>query len=233
MGWTSGSDAPVADGFVAVVKRDCPTCRLAEPVLAGMGRTTGVTVYTQDDPGFPEGVPHRRDDTDLDASLALDIETVPTLVRFAGGVEVGRVVGWSRAQWVALTGVADLGADLREHRPGCGSRTRDPDAAEEILVRTRGGALRSRRLEISALEDEAEALFDRGFTDGLPVVAPTPARVVRMLEGTSREPAEVVAVIPPNLVPATVEKVAVNAVLAGCRPEYLPVVLAAVEAACT
>jgi hypothetical protein len=53
-----------------------------------------------------------------------------------------------------------------------------------------------------------------------------------MLAGTTRAPGEVVAVVPPNLVPATVEKVAVNAVLAGCRPEYLPVVLAAVEAAC-
>ena len=49
----------------------------------------------------------------------------------------------------------------------------------------------------------------------------------------TRDPDEIVAVVPPNLVPASVEKVAVNAVLAGCRPEYLPLVLAAVEAACT
>ena len=62
------------------------------------------------------------------------------------------LVGWSRAQWVELTGVADLGEGLPEHRPGCGSRTLDPDVAEELLVRTRGGTLRSRRLEISALE---------------------------------------------------------------------------------
>jgi hypothetical protein len=54
-----------------------------------------------------------------------------------------------------------------------------------------------------------------------------------MLEGTARAPDEVVAVIPPDLVEATVEKVAINSVMAGCRPEYLPVVLAAVEAACT
>jgi hypothetical protein len=54
-----------------------------------------------------------------------------------------------------------------------------------------------------------------------------------MLEGTSRDPQDVVAVVPPDLVECTVEKVAVNAVMAGCRPEYLPVVLAAVEAACT
>jgi hypothetical protein len=54
-----------------------------------------------------------------------------------------------------------------------------------------------------------------------------------MLGGTTRAPDEVVAVVPPDLVPCTVEKVAVNAVLAGCRPEYLPVVLAALAAVCT
>jgi hypothetical protein len=54
-----------------------------------------------------------------------------------------------------------------------------------------------------------------------------------MLEGTKRAADEVVAVVPPDLAPCTVEKVAINAVMAGCLPEYLPVVLAAVEAACT
>lgn len=54
-----------------------------------------------------------------------------------------------------------------------------------------------------------------------------------MLGGTTRAPDEVIALAPPDLVPCTVEKVAINAVLAGCKPEYLPVVLAAVEAACT
>ena len=88
-------------------------------------------------------------------------------------------------------------------------------------------------MELADLEDEAEALYARGWTDGLPVVAPTEARVLRMLQGTSRAPDEVVAVVPPDLVEATVEKVAINAVMAGCRPEHLPWVLAALEAACT
>ena len=78
-----------------------------------------------------------------------------------------------------------------------------------------------------------EALYDRGWTDGLPLVPPTEARVLRMLEGTSRAADEVVALVPPNLVECTVEKVAVNSVMAGCRPEYLPVVLAALETVCT
>lgn len=90
----------------------------------------------------------------------------------------------------------------------------------------------ARRVELASQEDEVETCYDRGWTDGLPVVPPTEARVLRMLGGTARAPDEVVGVIPPDLAECSVEKVAVNAVMAGCKPEYLPVVLAAVEAAC-
>ena len=76
-------------------------------------------------------------------------------------------------------------------------------------------------------------MFERGLTDGLPVVPPTPERVMWMLTGTRRDPREVIAVVPPNLAPVTIEKIAVNAVMAGCKPEYLPVVIAALEAVCT
>jgi hypothetical protein len=93
--------------------------------------------------------------------------------------------------------------------------------------------LTSRRIELAELDDEMEMLFERGFTDGLPVVPPTEERVLRMLQGTTREAHEVVAVVPPDLVEVTVEKVAINAVMAGCKPEYLPWVLAALEAVCT
>jgi hypothetical protein len=80
--------------------------------------------------------------------------------------------------------------------------------------------------------DDFEIWFDKGVTDGLPVVPPTRERVERMLAGTRRDRAELAGDMPPNYGRATVERVAVNAVMAGCRPEYLPVVLAAVEAAC-
>ena len=205
------------DGLIAVVKADCPTCTLVRPLLDDLA----VHVISEDD---PDG---------LDASYALGVETVPTLLRVDRGDEVERIVGWDRAAWRRVTGDDDLGASLPEHRPGCGSRTLDPGVAEELAVRFRGSTMRSRRVELAELEDEAEAMFDRGWTDGLPVVPPTEARVLRMLDGTTRAPTEVVAVVPPDLVECTVEKVAVNAVLAGCRPEYLPVVLTAVEAACT
>ncbi len=223
------------DGLVAVVKRECPTCVVVAPVLAELAGHLGtsLTVYSQDDPAFPEGVAGVVDDRELEVSWHLQLDTVPTLLRMAGGKEVGRIVGWDRRQWEEFTGCDGLGTGLPDFRPGCGSKTVEPGIAEALDVRFRGPTLRSRRVELSPLEDDMEALYSRGWTDGLPVVAPTEARVLAMLDGTHRRPDEIVAVVPPNLVAASVEKVAVNAVLAGCRPEYLPLVLATVEAACT
>ncbi|MCJ7437786.1 MAG: thioredoxin [Acidimicrobiia bacterium] len=222
------------DGLVAIVKRDCPTCTLVVPVLAELGAdpTTALTVFTQDDPTFPDGI-DAIDDTDLTVSFALDLDTVPTLLRIENGREVARTVGWSREQWEAFTGRTGLGEGLPPHRPGCGSRTQDPDLVAARTAAAGGAQLQSRRVELGESEDDIEAMFERGWSDGLPLVPPTPERVGRMLTGTTRDPAEVVANVPPDLVDCTVEKVAINAVLAGCRPEYLPVVLAAVEAACT
>ena len=217
---------PLPDGLIAFVKRDCPTCVLVVPVLQQLA----VTVVVQDDPTWPPDVT-RLDDTALELSWRSRVETVPTLVRIVDGHETGRVLGWLREQWEELSGVSGLGPGLADHRPGCGSRSVEPDLADELELRYGDRVLASRRVELADLEDDVEAAYDRGWTDGLPVVPPTEARVLRMLAG--RDPAEVIAVVPPDLVPCTVEKVAVNAVLAGCLPEHLPVVLAAVRAACT
>ncbi len=223
---------PLPDGLIAVVKRDCPTCELVVPVLEQLAESGPLTVFTQDDPGFPASV-SPTDDTRLAFSWHHDIETVPTLILARDGREEERTVGWSRPHWEKLTGVDDLGPDLPEFRPGCGSLSVDPSLSSELAVRFGSSALHSRRVELARLEDPFEAAFDRGWTDGLPVVPPTEARVMAMLEGTTRSPGETVAEIPPDLHPATVEQIAVNAVMAGCKPEYFPVVLAAVEAACT
>jgi hypothetical protein len=80
--------------------------------------------------------------------------------------------------------------------------------------------------------DAIEALYARGVTDGLPVVPPTRSRVSAAVAATGRDAAALIALVPPNYGRATVEKIAVNAVMAGCRPEYLPVIVAAVEAVC-
>jgi len=233
MGPVSGDARPaLPDGIVAVVKRECATCVLVAPVLAGLRERVSLTVYSQDDPDFPDGV-DAVDDTALAVSWHHDIEAVPTLLRVEGGVERERVLGWHRGDWERLTGVAGLGPELPESRPGCGSLSVDPDRSAELAVRFGGAKLRSRRVELAPLEDEFEAMFRRGWSDGLPLVPPTEKRVLAMLAGTTRSPDEIVAVVPPDLVPCSVEKVAVNAVMAGCLPEYLPVVLAAVEGACT
>jgi hypothetical protein len=75
-----------------------------------------------------------------------------------------------------------------------------------------------------------ELYVERGWTDGLPIIPPTEGRVAEFLRQTSRDRREVVAVLPPRQGEATIEKLAINAVMAGCRPEYFPVLLAAVEA---
>ena len=223
----------IPDGVVAVVKRDCPTCQLVAPVLTEL-RDAGVklTVFSQDGPDFAERVDVIPDD-DLSVSWSLDLDTVPTLIKVEGGHEVARTVGWMRSRWEDLTGVAGLGAGLPEVRPGCGSVTTDPAVIERMAARYGSPRLHARRIELGDDEDDAEACFERGWTDGLPVVPPTPGRVLRMLDGTTRAADEVVGVVAPAGVDCTVEQVAINAVLAGCRPEYMPVVLATVEAACT
>lgn len=71
---------------------------------------------------------------------------------------------------------------------------------------------------------------ERRWSDGLPIVPPTQERVARMLGATRRKPDEVIAILPPGFGEATVERIAINAVMAGCDPDYLPVLIAATGA---
>lgn len=75
-----------------------------------------------------------------------------------------------------------------------------------------------------------ELFYKRGWADGLPIVPPTKERVKEMLKGADLSPDYLVAVLDPMGGQATIEKIAVNAVMAGCQPEYMPVLMAAVEA---
>jgi hypothetical protein len=83
---------------------------------------------------------------------------------------------------------------------------------------------------VSDWPEAIEAYFERGWTDGLPVVPAMEAGVRRFLEAAGRAPEDVVLTEPTRRRRITAEKVAINALLAGCRPEYLPVLLAALEA---
>ena len=77
--------------------------------------------------------------------------------------------------------------------------------------------------------DEFEFFLEKEWSDGFPVVTPTEERIARMLTGTARDHDDVIGSIPPAMEVATVRSVAVHALMAGCRPEYLPVVIAATE----
>lgn len=217
--------------FVAVLKRECETCKLVEPVLAQIRARAPLELYCQDDPAFPESLGGSQDDTALDRSWQLRIETVPTLIRYDGERELDRIVGWDRAAWEQVAQQTGLGAGLPVFQPGCGSKTQEPGMPERLALRHGDLKLHARRIDVADPEEAIETAYDRGWSDGLPVVPPTPLRVACMLSGTTRAPEEVIGLVPPNLVECTVEKVAVNAVLAGCRPEYFPVVLASLEAA--
>ncbi len=230
---------------MALVKHDCPVCDEVVPVL-DKARAHGAPVRIISQSGADETAGQARRlklasvpelDDDLELSARFDPDAVPAVVLLDGGHERGRMEGLDRSRLTDLAERAGVTLELDglpERRPGCASVTRDPQVAAMLAAKAarRSGRLRARELEIGELEDPIEALFDRGFSDGLPLVPPTPERVVEMLDATSRDAQDLVAVVPPYDGQATVEKVAINAVMAGCPPPAFPVVLAAVEAAC-
>jgi hypothetical protein len=216
----------------AVVKSDCPTCRLVVPVLRQL-QATGcrLRVHYQDDGAFLVGIENVLNDTTLEESFRLGVDAVPSLLRLENGEETGRAVGWVRSDWEVLTGIGGLGPGLPTWQPACGSLSVEPGVTEALQARYGDPGIRARTLEVGEFQDPVEVCFNRGWSDGLPVVPPTPERILRMLTGTARSPEEVIGLVPPDLAECTVERVAINAVMAGCRPEYMPVVLAALEAA--
>lgn len=234
--------------IVCFVKDDCPTCHVVMPVLDALHRAIGqridffVAGQTAEGnkaltetfaPSFPI-----LDDASLKVSFAYDIDTVPSLfLADETGALRERLVGFVREEWQALADSLTAGATLDldwsalpEWRPGCGSLSVDPLIADRLRAESENSPLRARKIEIASADDEHEFMFDQGFSDGLPLVPPTPERVLRMLSGTRRDPQEVLGVMPPNMGDVTVEKAAINAVMAGCRPEYMPVILTAIEA---
>jgi hypothetical protein len=230
----------VALEVLALVRHDCPVCDQVLPALDA----AGARLVSQSSPEQTAEQAARLGlsrvpevDVDLELSERFDPDAVPAVILLDGGAERDRVEGLARDRLAAL--VAEAGATLRvdglpESRPGCASRTRDPDVAARLAARRArsDGRIVARELQIGELEDPFEALYERGLTDGLPVVPPTPERVVAMLAHTSRDAQDTVGLVPPYGGRATVEKVAINAVMAGCAGPELPIVLAAVEAAC-
>jgi hypothetical protein len=166
------------------------------------------------------------EDPPVEASRAYGLVSVPTAVLVdTEGRIAGRVTGWDQP---ALAGLIDTAAALLGRplagppvgeplrKPGCSSKA----AIDPELVAAMAGAVGA---------DEAEEMFERGWTDGLPVVPPTAERVEAMLGGADGGVS--LGLVPPAMGEATLTRVAACAVLAGCRPTYFPVVVAAARAA--
>ena len=77
-----------------------------------------------------------------------------------------------------------------------------------------------------------EHAYEQGWTDGLPIIPATPEAVAKFVAASGRKADELIALLPPRKGRATVEVIAVNAIMAGCRPEYMPVLIALIEAMC-
>ena len=213
-------DALTEHGPVVLVfaHGDCPTSTLALRRLAPLAVPPGVTLacVAEETPEAAARLARRTgirfpvlsEPPPFDVSRAYEIETVPTAVRIEQGVGItGTAVGWDADAYAQLLG-ADLPDGEPRRKPGCGARW---------TYEAAGGL------------DELEDMLERGWSDGLPVVPPTPERVEAMLAG--RDAAASLGPVPPAHGEATLERLAACAVLAGCRPAFFPVVLAAAEAA--
>jgi hypothetical protein len=86
--------------------------------------------------------------------------------------------------------------------------------------------------EAADLEAAVELCYQQRWTDGLPVIPPTRGAVERIINYIKRDPKEVVGIIAPRDGIATIEAIAINCVMAGCKPEYVPIVITAIEAIC-
>ena len=145
-----------------------------------------------------------------EASAAFGVDTVPTAILIGRNGEIlDRAVGWSQPDRDRMLPV-DIAADPPAQKPGCSARAAHDGVPSD-----------------SSTFDELEDMFERGWTDGLPVVPPTPERVEAMLG--DRDAGSSLGRVPPAMGEATLEWVAACAVLAGCRAGYFPTVLAAVQ----
>jgi hypothetical protein len=140
-------------------------------------------------------------------------------------------------------GMPSLPLAIIEHpiggEPSAVIHQRAEDAVEKVIRALTGEpdavltTVESATERLTFDDDDAtvEAFHARRWTDGLPFTLPTAERVAAMIAGSGRRASEVIAVLPPRWAEATVEKIAVNAVMAGCRPQYMPVLIAGIQAA--
>ena len=235
--------------LICFIKEDCPTCREIIPLLDSLHKTLGeniiMHVIGQEREGNQRLEDEHKpdfsilDDSALLVSYSLKIEIVPTIIAVnEDGFILEKLVGFVKDEWNELINQVSQNqskddinwSQLPKWRPGCGSLSVDPTNEARLKALSEDNQISARKIELGAADDTFEFMYDQGFSDGLPLIPPTQQRVVDMLSGTDRNPSEVVAVLPPNMGTVTVEKIAINSVMAGCKPDYLPVIIAAIEA---
>jgi thiol-disulfide isomerase/thioredoxin len=233
--------------LLAFLQTDCPTCRLIAPYLNRLADRGGPVIgVSQDDETLTSQFSQQLEirfpltrDADFQLSRQYDLVTVPTLLlldehdavlRSEPGFDKG--VLNEIASLFKQPIVADPFDGNPASKPGCSSRHLEvitlDEAAPALDLHSAQGRPAS-KLTIPDTEDPFEYCF-RVFGDALPVVPPTPERVQQMLQ--SRDPSEIIARIPPNYAEATVEKIAANAVMAGCLPEMMRVLIPLTRAVC-
>jgi hypothetical protein len=161
-----------------------------------------------------------------EVSGAYQLDSLPTTVLIDGdGGLAGRVVGWDADGLDQLLEHACAAMDAPAVRVTDEAPRRKPGCAAKSTY----DSTTLRLLDDGAGRDGLEEMFELGWTDGLPAIPPTPERVEAMLGG--RDPGLVLGELPPAMAEVTLERLAACAVLAGCRPDYFPVVVAATRAA--
>jgi peroxiredoxin len=239
---------------VVIFETDCPTCQLALPYLNALKQDSiQVIGLSQDDErstrefagqlkiAYPVEL-----DTGLKISQAYDPHNVPTFYLLDESGQVQRtLVGFDKEGLNELAAAlghppiapADDGAP--NWKPGCSSRHLEPqlqDTEQEKAMENGVKMLRrtgdpATRITLRDEEDPFEYCRQK-FGDALPVIPPTVEKVEAMVKASELAPETVIARVPPFYGEATVEKIAANAVMAGCVPEMMRVLLPLVRAAC-
>lgn len=240
--------------LVFFFETDCPACRLTAPYLNRLASCTDARIHVC---GVSQDAPERTEeflrqlevrfpvhiDQDWRLSAAYDPETVPALYVVDAEARIAdHAVGFDKAWLNRIAQSAGYGPGplAEEHdgspamKPGCMSRHREPIAAGEPAPAIDLGPGKGRgagRIAVSGGQDLYE-YARAAFGDPLPVIPPTVERVNRMLDAIELDSTEVVARVPPCYGEATVEKIAANAVMAGCEPSLMRVLIPLLRAAC-
>jgi len=234
--------------LLAILQTDCPTCRLITPYLNKLADSeTDVSAISQDGEEATSEFVRQMDvrfpverDPDFELSKRFGVTTVPTLYLLDDRDQVVKhEPGFDKNVLNQIAALLDHPPVATPYdgapafKPGCTSRhleaRTDAVAAPALNLHAPRGAPAS-TIEIADGEDPYEYCF-REFNDALPVVPPTRERVDGMLAAAGRDPREVIGRIPPCYGEATVEKIAANAVMAGCVPEMMRVLIPLVRAA--